>query len=295
MNRRELFSARDLARLDRLRLQRRRMMPGDRLGDWLTGRIGAGGHFADYREYIAGDDLRYLDWNVYGRLGDLVVKRFEAEENMNLLLLVDRSASMEGAKDDLARRLAGALAYIALAHLEHVRLGWLPALPGTPVDIHRGRARAGTLLRNLASTPIEGPTDHGRDVARVIASQRKRGVAIVCSDFFDPANAVAGLSRLHARGYEVAALHILDPKDVELPIGASIHAEDAETGETIPVDVTLAFLTQLRETWQRHSAMLQRWCNAHEVLYQRVDVRHGFWDSLKALLRRGVVSGVHKG
>lgn len=286
-----LFTAAERARLDRLRIHRRRTMPGERQGDWRTGRIGAGGLFADHRDYVAGDDLRYVDWNVYGRLGHLVVKRFEAEENLNLLLCVDRSLSMDGAKAERARRLAGALGYIALAHLEHVRLAWLPSPASAPVSVHRGRERSARFLDELATTPAGGATDHNRDLAAVMSAVKGRGIALVLSDFYDPRESVAGLAKLRARGLEVAALHVLDVADVDLPVGASLRAEDRETGELIDVDVTPAFVERLHETWRRRAYLMERWCVSREIVYQRVDVGQTIWDCLRDLLARRLVVG----
>ncbi len=286
-----LFTPEELMRLKRLRVQQRRQSFGDRMGDWRTARTGAGGLFADHRDYVPGDDLRYVDWNVYGRLGDLVVKRFEQEENLNLLLCVDRSRSMEGAKSHTARRLAAALGYIALAHLEHVRLAWLPSASNATITIHRGRERAQKLLDELGETPDEGETNHTRDLAKILGATRTRGVALVVSDFYDPREAVAGMAHLRTRGFDVAALHVLDQTDVELPKGASVRAVDRETGEIVDVDVTAEMLEALHATWRRRAESIERWCLAREIQYQRVDVRTSFWDSLQEMLRRRVVVG----
>ncbi len=285
-----LFTAAERARLDRLRLLRRQTMVGERMGDWRSWRTGAGGLFADHRDYVPGDDLRYVDWNVYGRLGDLVVKRFEAEENLNLLLCVDRSASMQGAKSRRARRIAGALGHIALAHQEHVRLAWLPTAGRGPMSVHRGRGRSAQLLGELAREGEAGDTDHTRDIRPVLHALRGRGIAVVLSDFYDPKSAVAGLARLRARGLDVAAVHILDAADVDLPLGASVRAVDQETGETLDVDVTPELIESLHAAWRRRAYQLERWCVSREVLYQRVDVGTSLWDVLHNLLGRGLVA-----
>ncbi|MDJ0975926.1 MAG: DUF58 domain-containing protein [Planctomycetota bacterium] len=288
----ELFTQAERARLDRLRIHRRRRMPGERHGDWRTARYGAGGLFADHRHYAPGDDLRYVDWNVYGRLGEMVVKRFEAEENLNLLLCVDRSLSMDGAKSRRARRVAAALGYIALAHMDHVRLAWLPSPTTAPVHVFRGRDGGTKLLEELARVPEGGMTDHARDLKPVISSTRQRSVAVLISDFYDPQTAVAGLGRLRARRFDVAALHVMDVADLDLPRGASVRALDRETGQAIDVDVTPELIDSLHEAWRRRAYLMERWCIQREILYQRVDVGLSLWETLSDMLARGVVAGV---
>lgn len=287
-----LFTPGELRRLDRLRLRRRRPAPTDHPGDWRTARVGAGILFADHRDYVPGDDLRYVDWNVYARLGDLMVKRFESEETLDLLLCVDRSLSMGAAKSRKARRVAGALGYIALAHLERVRLAWMPAVSSLPVTIHAGRGRMGALLDELSATPDGGVTAHARDVSRILGVTKRRGMAVVVSDFYEPGNAVAALAGLRSRGTDVVAVHVLEKADVELPVGASLRAVDRESGAELKIDVTPAFLESLHATWLRRADSLERWCVTREILYQRVEVKTPLWDVLGDLLGRGVTVGV---
>ena len=286
-----LLSEAELRRLARLRIRRRRATPTGEMGDWRTGRVGSGVLFADHRDYVPGDDLRYVDWNVYARLGDLVVKRFEAEENLELLLCVDRSLSMDGAKSLAARRLAAALGYLALSNMDRVRLAWLPSATAAPVTTHRGKGRTGALFDELAKTPVDGTTQHARSIARVLSTCRRRMIAVVLSDFYDPENTVASLAALKSRGMDVVAVHMLDGADVDLQLGSSLLAVDRETGMEVKVDVTKPFLESLRNAWHRRADTLERWCVTREVLYQRCDVAIGLWDVLAEMLGRGIAVG----
>jgi uncharacterized protein (DUF58 family) len=286
-----LFTPDELRRLQRLRVRRRRAVRGGHQGEWRSRRQGASGLFADHRGYVAGDDLRYVDWNVYGRLGDLVVKRFEAEENVDLLLLLDRSLSMGGAKSTAARRLAGALGYLGLTHLDHVRVAWLPRAEGhLLLTDYRSRARAAAFLEDLGSTSEAGTTDHVRDLGRIVGATRRRGLALLISDFFDPAGAIRGLALLRAHGLEPQALHVVDPADVDLPVGTSLVAEDRETGERLALDVTPAIQDRIRRAWEGRLQGLERWCVSREIPYHRVDARRDLWEVLRALLRSRVAA-----
>jgi uncharacterized protein (DUF58 family) len=286
-----LFTPEERRRLDRLRVGRRRPRTSGETGEWRSGRLGSGIQFADHRGYVPGDDLRYVDWNVYARLGELMVKRFEVEESVDLLLLVDRSLSMAGPKALAARRVAAALGYMALAHLERVRLAWLPPLPGAPITTYAGRGRAQVLLDDLAAVPAEGATDHAEAVTRALGAVRRGGVAVLVSDFYEPKSAVAGLERLCQRGLEVVALQVLDPADCTFPLGEALRCVDSETGQETRVDVTPAFLDRLRRAWQRRVESLERWCAAREVLHLRVEAHRSLWEVVRAMLGRGVAVG----
>ena len=285
-----LFTPADRARLDRLALRTRRTMRGEAVGERRSRRIGAGGEFADHRTYAPGDDLRYVDWNVYFRHGDLVVKRFETVETVDVLLLVDRSPSMEGSKALAARRLAGAIAHVALRRRDSVAAGWLPAIEDRPrIDSLRTPKRLEALFDDLASAPAGGTTNHARDVERGIAAVKRRGPAFLISDFFDPAGATTGLSRLVHHGFEATAVHVVDAKDAELPVGEAVRAVDRETGETVDVDVTPALAEAVHAAWRRRVERMRAWCGAHEVTYVRLDADRPLWDAVQDLWRSGVL------
>jgi len=291
---RVLLDAADLRRLDRLRIRRRRPSPSENPGDWRSGRVGSGVLFADHRDYVPGDDLRTVDWNVYARLGDLVVKRFEVEENLDLLLCIDRSLSMAGAKSWAARRLAAALGYIALAHLDRVRLAWLPVASPLPVTVHGGTLGASALLAAIQERAVEGQTAHGQDVGRILSVTKRRGLAVVFSDFYDAHNAVAALAGLRSQAMEVVSVHVLDGADVDLPLGESVWAVDRETRAEVKIDITEAFLETLHDSWHRRAESLQRWCLSHEVVYQRLEVGCSLWEVLAEMLGRGAAVGTRR-
>lgn len=285
MSRPPLFTPSELARLERLRVRRRRTVHGEGHGEWRSQDHGQSGLFSEHRAYVAGDDLRYVDWNVYGRLEDVVVKRFEAEQNLGVLLCIDRSLSMQGPKAALARRIAGALGYLALAHQDHARVAWLPGRPERPLTAYRSRARTPLLLDEIRDVEDEGTTDHVRDLGRIVSALRGRGLAILISDFFDPHGAIRGLGLLRSRGLEVGAVHVTDAQDAELPTGTAVVAVDRETGERLALDVTPALQERVRRTWLARSQALERWCLSREIRYLHVDAQRGLWDALRDLLR----------
>lgn len=285
-----LFTPEERARLARLALRPRRRLPGDTPGRWRTGRIGTGVLFHDHRPYTPGDDPRYVDWHVAARLGDLVVKRFESEESLDLVLGVDRSASMHGRKALLARRLAGALGHLALDASDRVHLAWLPALAaGAPPTSYAGPGGRTALLADLAQAPEGGDTDLTRELGALLARRRRRALVVLLSDFHDPRDPTAGLEALRRHGHEVVALHVLDAGDVELPAGAAVRAVDAETGAVVDLDVTPDLLDALRRAWRRRADALAHWCAGHDVAALAVDAARPLWEAVRALAVRGVV------
>jgi uncharacterized protein (DUF58 family) len=284
-----LFEAGELRRLDRLAILARRAVRGEAGGERTRRRAGAGLTFEDHRDYVPGDDLRHVDWNAYARLGDLVVKRFRSEEDVSVLLCVDRSASMEGAKSREARRVAGAVGHVALRRRDSVALAWLPRVPERPVEVFRGEAGPAALSARLAEVPVAGATSHAKDLRSVLPAVPRRGPALLVSDFFDAAGAVTGLARLAAHGFETTALHVLDPADAWLPAGESVRCVDRESGETVDLDVTAALAESVQRSWRRRAERLRAWCAARGVGWQRVDVGRPLWDVLREMVRGRVV------
>jgi uncharacterized protein (DUF58 family) len=285
-----LLGPADLRRLDRLALLVRRIHRGAAPGEFRTRRKGTGGEFADHRSYAPGDDPRYVDWAAYARHGDLVVKTFESLENVNLLLCVDRSASMVGAKAREARRLAAALGHVALRRRDALELAWLPPTPAA-VTRHRGDLGRQRFFEVLRATPDGGPTRLAADLDAVLGAAGRAGPAVLLSDFFDPAGAVGGLRRLMAHGYETTALHLLDPADAALPEGEAVRAFDRETGATFDLDVTPEVGEAVRTAWRRRADRLRSWCFGRGIGYVRAEVGgeggRSFWDVLRDMLRVG--------
>lgn len=255
-----LLSPAERALLGRLSLRPRRRLLGTAAGALRSGRTGPGLLFAGHRPYVAGDDPRYVDWHAAARLGEPLVKLFEREDDLELVLWVDRSPSMRGRKALQARRVAAALGALALQEQGRVRLGWLPALEGAALRVHAGPAALAGLLAALEQVPEGGPAGWGASGRAALPGSARRSLVAVLSDFHDGAAVLPALRRLRAAGHEVLALPVLDGADVDLPLGSAVEAVDAETGERVEVDVTPALLEALREGWRRRQRAVARAC-----------------------------------
>src|SRR4051812_30982346 len=185
-----LFDSEFLKKLEYLSLVSRRVFRGQLLAQRRTKQLGGGIEFADHREYTPGDDFRYLDWNVYARFDELLLKRFQEEEDLHVYILLDCSRSMAFGtppKFDFARQVAAALAYIALADLDRVAIVAFAGDIAADFPLTRGKNRILSLLRFLEDLKAQGSvTNLARVVSGFVHRTQRRGLAIVISDLYDP-------------------------------------------------------------------------------------------------------------
>jgi uncharacterized protein (DUF58 family) len=257
----------------------------------------AGIELEAYSAYAPGDDLRHLDWNAVGRLDALLMRRYTAEREVHVHLLVDASASMGApARDhklDAARALAIALAYLALATGDAVRIVLL-AGDGAPrrSAVVRHRSGAPRLAAFLAGARAAGALDLGVALARYARRHPRPGTALVVSDFMmAPAAVERGVQALAARGYEVHLLHVLGARERE-PARDFTRAllADAESDATHPMTLTPAALAQYRALLAAHLEALAAVAERTRAGYARLDTDHDVATFVAVeLARRGLV------
>jgi len=267
----EFFTPEFLARLERLSLVSRRPFRGRLTGERKSPRKGQSVEFFDYRPYGVGDDLRYVDWNIFGRLERLHVKLFLDEEDLRVHLLVDASASMGvGGKLAYAARLAAALGFVALVSLERVGAVLLRDRVAQAWPAARGRRHFVTLLEFLSRARADGATGLNRALESYAIGSREPGVAVVLSDLLDPAGFERGLRALVERRFDVHVLHVLAREDVDPPFGGDLRLRDSETAERREVTLDADGLQAYRLRLQRFLDGAERFCRSHEIGYRRV-------------------------
>src|SRR5437763_268176 len=214
-----LFDSDFLKKLEYLSLVSKRVFRGSLMAQRRTAQQGTGIEFADHREYTPGDDFRYLDWNLFARHGELLLKRFQEEEDLHVYFLIDCSRSMAfagGKKFDLCRQLTAALAYIALADLDRI---CVIAFADRIIDsfpLTRGKARILSLLAFLEGLEPQGSdTDVTQSVGEFVRSKQRMGLAVVVSDLFAPRGYQAGVDLLRHRRYEPHLIQLHDPSEAE--------------------------------------------------------------------------------
>ncbi|HXU62456.1 MAG TPA: DUF58 domain-containing protein [Polyangia bacterium] len=257
------FDERFLRKLETLELAIRRASGAQARGIRRSRRVGAGLELADHRDYVPGDDLRYLDWNLYGRLDRRALRLFEEDEDVAVDVLVDASRSMgTGApsKLDLALQVGAALAYVALANLDRVAV---TALGDEPASLppQRGKNRILSILRFLDQTRAEGAQPVSAAVRAFLGrrSSRRRGVAVLISDFYDPAGARAALDLLRGHRLSPIAIQLTAPDELAPAWRGDVRVRDVETGEAHDLTLSPAAV----EAYVRRLSALRRELEAH--------------------------------
>jgi uncharacterized protein (DUF58 family) len=237
-----------LAQLANLELVARTAVDGSLTGLHRSPRFGFSQEFAEYRAYVPGDDLRFVDWNVFGRSDRLFVKRFFGDTNTSLMVLLDSSASMgvgleeleppgRVSKLDYGRFLAASLA--CLAARQHDAAGLL--LFGDAVHVHLPPSPRALALQRLyhALDEVEAAGDATlpEAVDQLVGQLRGRSLLVLISDCYVEAQALAGgLGKLRARGHDLLLVHLLTPEEHAPPATAPMTLRDAETGRDLSVD-----------------------------------------------------------
>ncbi len=261
-----------LARLERLELRVRRMHSGERQGDTLSARRGPGTSFRGHRGYVAGDDPRFIDWNAFLRLDELVIKEFDAEVQPKVTILIDVSASMTssgGGKADAARKLAAALGWIVLARHGAVRV--VP-FPGSRSDTaFSGRAGATAYLAHLDKLDGAKEGDLLATAQSVFVARRHPGVTLILSDWWDTRCFETGMAWLRQRGEIVEALHLYLPTETEPALSGLVELVDSESGRRTRAELSPSLLAKYREIVESHFAEASRTARALGVGYHRLD------------------------
>ncbi|MDA1232769.1 MAG: DUF58 domain-containing protein [Planctomycetota bacterium] len=264
-----LFPSDFLTRLEYLSIISKRVFRGQLLAQRRTMQMGSGIEFSEHREYNHGDDLRYLDWNIYSRHGDLLLKRFQEEQDLHVYLMLDCSRSMSFGsppKFDLARHLVAALAYIALADLDRVAIiayanGVFAELPVT-----RGKARILPIMQFLEELPTSGDdTNLEKAVQGLLHRGARTGLAVVVSDLFDEHGFQRGLDQLRYRRFDAHVIQLHDPKEADPALLGDAELMDIESESVRKVTVTERNLKMYRQLFTDHQMAVRDYCHTYNL------------------------------
>lgn len=227
-------------RLEQLVLVSRKLSTGRLRGERRSRRRGASTEFADYRNYVAGDDLRFLDWKIYGRLERLFIKLFLEEEDLRVTILIDASRSMafgDPTKLLYAQRVAAALGYICLSKMDSLSVKTFGAGLAQSYGPKRGKGNSAAYFDFLSSIRVTDRTGLFESFKTFAQTQSARGLAIVISDFCDFEGYEEGLTQLFARDFEVLAIHVLSPEELAPSHQGDIRLLDCELDVTTDVSM----------------------------------------------------------
>jgi len=294
-----LITADLLRRLEQFQLLAQRRAKSTARGERKSRARGQSVEFADHRNYVAGDDLRYLDWNLYGRLDKLFLKLYEEERELPVSIFLDASESMNfgtPAKFDFARQIAAAAGYVALCGFDRVSLSAFPDAPEEAavrgaLRLVRGRKSSMQYFQNLGQLHAQGTASFNESLRRGAMQSRASGVALVLSDFLDPEGYEEGLTALLGRGFQVSVVQILAPEELNPTAFGDLKLVDAETGGVQEVTFGKYRLAAYRQTVMNYVQRLREYCQARGIRFFSVASDVSLEDLLLKQLRQGEVWG----
>lgn len=286
----ELFDDEFQRKLEYLAMVSRRVFSGAMRAERRAKKTGSGVEFADHRDYAPGDDIRYLDWHAFQRFDRLLLRLYEEEEDLSIYFILDNSASMgfgDGEKLRQAKRLCAALAYVGLANLDRVAIVTASDEITGRMPSTRGKARIFRVFRFLAATKPEGHTDLGEAMKTFVAQHKRRGLAVLLSDLYDPEGFERGINVLRYNRFEPFVIHLVDEADGRPEVRGDVRVYDCETGDEREVTVTAKVLERYQQAYRDYLDEVRRFCTSRQVSYFRADVDVPFDELILRVFRRG--------
>ena len=290
-DRSQLFDDRFLKTLEHLHMVSRKVFAGNIRAERRTRKVGSGIEFADHRTYARGDDFRYIDWNLYGRLERLLLRLFEEEEDLHIYILVDVSDSMAigqpAPKLHYAMQVAAALTYVGLANLDRVAIipfgdRLIDRLPPS-----RGKNRIFRVFQFLRDCPIGGKTELAACMKDFVAQNKRRGLAVVISDFYDPAGFEQGINTLRYNKFEPFVLQVYDQREAEPHLHGDLSLVDCETGDTREVTISRSLLQQYTAAHEAYCQELEAYCTKYALPFFRTHTAIPFDQLVLKIFRSG--------
>jgi hypothetical protein len=293
-----------LRRLEQVQLLAARRAKSSLKGERRSRARGLSVEFADHRNYVLGDDLRYLDWNLFGRLDRLFLKLYEEERELPVRIFLDASESMNfgtPTKFDFARQIAAAIGYVAVCGFDRVSVNVFPdaaAATGNSELAYRnalrsvrGKKSAMQFFQNLSALSASGIADFNGSLKRGAMEARQAGVAIVLSDFLDPAGYELGLNALIGRGFQINAVQILAPEELTPTTFGDLRLVDSETGGETEVTFGKYRLSAYQQTVANFVQRLGEFAKGRGIRFFSVSSATDLGDLLLKQLRASEVWG----
>ena len=266
----DLLDSAFMNKLDQLALMSKKIFAGKMRGERLTKRRGDSAEFADYRNYVSGDDLRYLDWNIYARLGQLFLKLFLQEEDLHVSVLIDVSKSMDWgdpSKGRYARQIAAAISYIALSNFD--RLSLYAYSDGLQYELTgvRGRRLMFKVMEFLRKIEFDGTSNLTATGKQFAIRHPQPGIVLILSDFFEKGGFEDGFRYLLGRNYDLYAVQILSPEEIAPTLVGDLRLQDVEDDDAAEVTISRALINRYRQNLQAYCESIKQYCTRRGVSY----------------------------
>lgn len=288
-----LLSPEFLQQLERLELTSRKIFRGALKGERRSPRKGQSVEFADYRNYVPGDDLRFLDWNTYARLDRLFLKMFLEEEDLHFYVLVDASRSMDfgqPSKLEYAKRVAAALGFVGLAHSDRVKIETLGQGLHQSSPALRGRRSVWRLFQQVEAIAVESPTPLAVGVKNFCLRNAGRGIVVLLSDLMDKNGFEEGLRYFAARQLDVYVIQTLCREELSPDLTGDLRLTDAEDDDIAEITVSAPLLARYQQTLNGFVGAVREYCARRNMSYLLANNQLPFEQLVTRYLRaRGLV------
>jgi uncharacterized protein (DUF58 family) len=257
-----------LVRLEQLELVSRKIFVGKMKGERLSKRKGQSVEFADYKNYVVGDDLRFLDWNLFARLDKLFIRLFLEEEDLHVYFLLDNSLSMDfGTPTKLryAKQLAAALGFVGLVNSDRVVVEAFNDRLTQSMPPLRGRRSLWRMLNFLDKVEPAGPSDMAKALRSFSLKCSGKGIVVILSDFMDKGGYEEALRYLVARQMDVYAIQILSQEEIEPDVAGDLKLVDVEDEDVAEITVSRALLDRYKKNLAAYRAALYEFCTRRGV------------------------------
>jgi len=286
-----LFDERFLKTLEHLHMVARKVFAGNLRAERRTRKVGSGIEFADHRTYARGDDFRYIDWNLYGRLDKLLLRLFEEEEDLHIYILIDVSDSMAIGqplpKLHYAMQVGAALTYVGLANLDRVAIiPFSDRLIGR-MPPSRGKNRIFRVFDFLRNVELGGKTELAECMKQFVAQNKRRGLAVVISDFYDPEGFEQGINTLRYHKFEPFVLQVYDQREAAPKLAGDLALVDCETGDTREVTVSKSLLEAYEAEHEKYCKELEAYCTKYAMPFFRTHTSIPFDELVLKIFRSG--------
>ena len=282
-----------LHKLEQLELVSRKIFLGLMKGERKSKRKGQSVEFADYKNYVKGDDLRHLDWNLYARLDRLFIRLFQEEEDLHFSVLIDNSLSMDfgtPSKLHYARQVAAALGFIGLCNMDRVVLSAFNENITQSLPAVRGRKSLWRVMNFLQKLEPAGPSNLKESLKTFTMKSSGKGIVVLLSDMMDKEGYEDALRYLIARQYDVYVIQILSQEELEPAILGDLKLVDIEDADEAEITMSGPLIIRYKQNLAAFQAKLQEFCNRRGITYLMTSNQVPF-DRLvlNYLRRRGLV------
>jgi uncharacterized protein (DUF58 family) len=269
-NNNNLLSPELLAQLERLELVSRKVFRGRMKGERRSRRKGQSVEFADFRNYVQGDDLRFIDWNLYARLDKLFLKLFLEEEDLHFYTLIDASASMEfgePTKLHYAKQLAASLGFIGLCRADRVRIETLGTAGTAPGPVLRGRQSLWRMIEYLENIEPGQDVPLAEGVKNFCLRNSGKGILVLITDLMDKSGYENALRFLVAQQMDVYVIQVLSQEEIDPDVKGDLRLVDCEDADVAEITVSRPLLDRYKRTLAAYVDGAKDFCTRRGMSY----------------------------